>query len=271
MAPNPPKGRLISQFENRPTTSHGAAWSDLWNSGESDLWDRGIPSPALVDLVESYNQTLFCPFQATSTTAPTATTSSMEKGRKNVLVPGCGRGYDVIALALHGFNACGLEISGTAVSEAREFAEKELASPQACNFGETWKENPSGIIQAGKAQFVEGDFFDEAWLGALDVEQFDVVYDYTFLCALHPSQRGQWAERMAELLKPGGLLVCLEFPMYKDPGLPGPPWGVNGVHWEILAGGDEGVGKFTRRVYMQPERTYEVGKGSDMISVYERK
>lgn len=76
---------------------------------------------------------------------------------------------------------------------------------------------------------------------------------------------------MAELLKPGGLLVCLEFPMYKDPGLPGPPWGVNGVHWEILAGGDEGVGKFTRRVYMQPERTYEVGKGSDMISVYERK
>lgn len=76
---------------------------------------------------------------------------------------------------------------------------------------------------------------------------------------------------MAELLKPGGLLVCLEFPMYKDAGLPGPPWGVNGVHWEILAGGDEGVGKFTRRLYVQPERTYEVGKGSDMISVYERK
>lgn len=76
---------------------------------------------------------------------------------------------------------------------------------------------------------------------------------------------------MAELLKPRGLLVCLEFPMYKDPGLPGPPWGVDGVHWEILAGGDEGVGKFTRRVYMQPERTYEVGKGSDMISVYEKK
>ncbi len=97
----------------------------------------------------------------------------------SVATQGCGRGYDVIALALHGFNACGLEISGTAVSEAREFAEKELASPQACNFGETWKENPSGIIQAGKAQFVEGDFFDEAWLGALDVEQFDVVYDYT--------------------------------------------------------------------------------------------
>lgn len=59
--------------------------------------------------------------------------------------------------------------------------------------------------------------------------------------------------------------------MYKDPGLPGPPWGVNGVHWEILAGGDEGAGKFTRRVYMKPKRTYEVGKGSDMISVYEKK
>lgn len=92
-----------------------------------------------------------------------------------------------------------------------------------------------------------------------------------FLCALHPSQRGKWAERMAELIKPGGKLVCLEFPMYKDPKLPGPPWGVNGVHWELLAGGDGGNGMFTRRVYYKPERTYEVGKGTDMISVYERK
>lgn len=96
------------------------------------------------------------------------------------MAQGCGRGYDVITLALHGFDAYGLEISETAVSEAGEFAEKELTSPQECNFGKAWKENPS-VFQPGKgkAQFVEGDFFDAAWLEGLDVEQFDVIYDYT--------------------------------------------------------------------------------------------
>lgn len=96
------------------------------------------------------------------------------------MAQGCGRGYDVITLALHGFDAYGLEISETAVSEAGEFAEKELTSPQECNFGKAWKENP-GVFQPGKgkAQFVEGDFFDAAWLEGLDVEQFDVIYDYT--------------------------------------------------------------------------------------------
>lgn len=89
---------------------------------------------------------------------------------------------------------------------------------------------------------------------------------------------------MASLLKEGGLLVCLEFPMYKDPELPGPPWGVNGVYWDLLARGGDGLlpqnmgdeekpleGKFTRRLYIKPERTYEVGKGTDMLSVYVRK
>lgn len=96
------------------------------------------------------------------------------------MAQGCGRGYDVITLALHGFDAYGLEISETAVSEAGEFAEKELTSPQECNFGKALKENPS-VFQPGKgkAQFVEGDFFDAAWLEGLDVEQFDVIYDYT--------------------------------------------------------------------------------------------
>ncbi|KAL4917170.1 S-adenosyl-L-methionine-dependent methyltransferase [Aspergillus aurantiobrunneus] len=274
MPTNPPKGRLISHFENCPTASHGNAWSDLWDSGDDNLWDRGIPSPALIGLVESYQSTLFCPFQSsTSTTGSPHAPSKEGMRRKKALVPGCGRGYDVIALSLHGFDAYGLEISPTGVSEARRFAEKEIISPQPHNFGERYNRQDTGVAnQPGKIQFVEGDFFDSAWVEALDLDRFDLIYDYTFLCALHPSQRGRWAERMAELLKPGGLLVCLEFPMYKHPGLPGPPWGVNGVHWEILAGGgDGGGGMFTRRVYVQPERTYEVGRGTDMISVYERK
>lgn len=37
-----------------PSSVHdqGSGWCTLWERGESDLWDRGKPSPALVHLVE---------------------------------------------------------------------------------------------------------------------------------------------------------------------------------------------------------------------------
>ncbi|KAL4790419.1 S-adenosyl-L-methionine-dependent methyltransferase [Aspergillus venezuelensis] len=290
MSPTPPpKRRLISHFETHPTPSHGKAWSDLWDSGESDLWDRGIPSPALLDLIVS-RQNLFSPWRLTN--AVSVNVPGMF--RKRALVPGCGRGYDVVALALHGFDAYGIEISATAVSEARCYAKEQFKGPSAYNYAdvEYGPEAQFALVAGsseGTARFVQGDFFEEDWLeethmgmgsgsgigrcNAENAGKFDLIYDYTFLCALHPSRRHDWAERMADLLRPGGFLVCLEFPMYKDPKAPGPPWGVNGVHLELLAGGkeDTGTGKFERKVYDKPERTYKVGEGTDMISVFERK
>lgn len=78
--------------------------------------------------------------------------------------------------------------------------------------------------------------------------------------------------------------------MYKSPKLPGPPWGLKGVHWNLLSQGADGVvvgdvgddgkekdaeemedGEFRRILYMKPARSYEVAKGTDMLSVYARK
>jgi hypothetical protein len=72
--------------------------------------------------------------------------------------------------------------------------------------------------------------------------------------------------------------------MYKDPTQPGPPWGLNGVHWDILALGGDGLtkirkeaevdqvdrlpGRFKRLLYRKPARSYEAGRGADMLSVY---
>lgn len=101
--------------------------------------------------------------------------------------------------------------------------------------------------------------------------------------------RAAWATRMADLLNPGGQVVCLEFPLYKDPTLPGPPWGLRGVHWNLLAQGGNGLaedvmaiedldnaesqdaGQFTRALYIRPQRSYENGRGTDMLSVYVRR
>ncbi|KAL2802496.1 S-adenosyl-L-methionine-dependent methyltransferase [Aspergillus granulosus] len=183
----PTKGRLISHFENRETPDHGKAWSDLWDSGESDLWDRGLPSPALIDLIEEYDERLFHPFQ------------SADSGeRKRVLVPGCGRGYDVISLSLHGFDAYGLEISSTAVAEARELAAKEMTSPSPNNFGIDSSTDPQNLA-SGMPRFIEGDFFDSTWSDALGF-QFDVIYDYTVCPSAHPKPGSPGHGEMAMVL-----------------------------------------------------------------------
>ncbi|CEJ55414.1 hypothetical protein PMG11_01675 [Penicillium brasilianum] len=268
-------GRLLNTFLDRPIEDHGSGWSNLWDFGESDLWDRGKASPALVDLVEQETR-LFNPFTA-------------DGKRKKALVPGCGRGYDVVMLALHGFDAYGLEISDTAVKEAEKYSSTELAKPSSYHFGT--EQRPSST--PGSVTFFQGDFFTSQWdfKGGIDVNtKFDVVYDYTFLCAMHPKQRKKWAASIARVTKSGGLLICLEFPLYKDPKLPGPPWGLKGVHWNLLAEGGDGVitgevgedgkekknasseiGDFRRSLYVKPARSYEVAKGTDMVSVYARK
>lgn len=43
--------------------------------------------------------------------------------------------------------------------------------------------------------------------------QFDLVYDHTFLCALPPTMRSQWAAKMAGWVRPGGTLLTLQFPL----------------------------------------------------------
>lgn len=205
---------------------------------------------------------------------------------------GCGKGYDVVMLALHGFDAIGLEISQKGVSVAEEYACRELQMTQEYNFGPAW----TGKYGRGSVSFIHGDFFQP---GSATEKKFDVIYDYTvcngadglvyianffqFLCALHPTMRAQWASRMADLLVPEGLLICLEFPLFKDLSLPGPPWPLNGVYWNLLSEGGDGIvhssmpkqnagrGKFERKWYIKPERSYESGKGTDMLGIYARK
>jgi hypothetical protein len=55
--------------------------------------------------------------------------------------------------------------------------------------------------------------------------KFNFIYDYTFLCALDPSIRGQWAAKMADLITPGGQLLTLIYPICDK--VDGPPFAVN--------------------------------------------
>lgn len=84
----------------------------------------------------------------------------------------------MVTLALHGFDAYGLEISEKAVKEAEKYASAELTKPSAYHFGS--EQHPH--LSPGAVTFFQGDFFTSHWQlkGGIDkTSQFDVIYDYT--------------------------------------------------------------------------------------------
>lgn len=109
--PTDARERLLAHFSKaQGSTEHGQQWDALWKDNFLP-WDKGAPNPALVDLLSERQDLLPPPLQ---------------ERRKKALVPGCGKGYDVLLLAAHGYDAYGLEISGTALTEARK-VEKQMS------------------------------------------------------------------------------------------------------------------------------------------------
>ena len=151
--PTDARERLRSHFlvDN---SQHAQKWDDLYTQNFLP-WDKGFPNPALVDLLSDRADLLPKP----------------NPNRKlKALVPGCGKGYDVLLLKAFGYEAFGLEVSGNALKEAKLVeAEKGGESVYKTRDGE------------GSVKWVEGDFF-----GGFEGSEggFDLIYDYT-VCIPH--------------------------------------------------------------------------------------
>ncbi len=156
------------------------SWNERYLEGHFP-WDMGGPAPSLVALAEEGQ----IPFAEGS----------------RILVPGCGRGHDVLFLASQGFEAVGLDFAPKALEFGREEAAKR------------------GLE---RARFVEGDFFDppEDLLGS-----FDGLYELTCYCAIEPRERDRFARSSAAVIKKGGVLLSLLFPVEDREG--GPPYAVS--------------------------------------------
>ncbi|NUM47535.1 MAG: methyltransferase domain-containing protein [Anaerolineales bacterium] len=116
-----------------------------------------------------------------------------------MLVPGAGKGHDARLFARHGFTVTAVDFASGAIEEMRR-----LTDPEA----------PLDILQA--------DFF------ALPIELdgiFDYVLEYVTYCAIDPARRADYADMVQKLLKPGGLLIGLIFPLGDFKG--GPPYAVS--------------------------------------------
>lgn len=116
-----------------------------------------------------------------------------------MIVLGAGRGADARLFARHGFEVVAVDFAADAVQ-----AMHDRAQPDA----------PLTIVHA--------DMFDlPAQYGA----EFDYVLEYTSFCALNPQRRAEYADLVAHLLKPGGTLIALLFPIGDYAG--GPPFAID--------------------------------------------
>jgi hypothetical protein len=111
-----------------------------------------------------------------------------------VLIPGCGSAYEALWLAQAGWPVRAIDFSANAVAAARA-----QLGPQA------------GLVE-------QADFFSYAPPFAVQW-----IYERAFLCALPPARRADYADRMATLLPPDGLLAGFFF-FGATP--KGPPFGI---------------------------------------------
>ena len=100
-----------------------------------------------------------------------------------VLIPGCGAGYVIPAFHEVGWKVTAMDFSPVAVEQAR------------AKLGELGK------------RVLLADFFQHDFGG----ERFDLCYEQSFLCALPPRLWPDYASRIAQLLRPGGLLMGVFF------------------------------------------------------------
>ena len=184
-------------------------WESKYQASDTP-WDKGAPSPGLVDFLEE---------QPVS-------------GR--VLVPGCGLGHDVRALAAVAEEVVGLDIAPSAIEGARRFP------------------------RVGGERYELADLFD---LPPPLRGYFDWVWEHTCFCAIDPALRAAYVAAVAGALRPGGHLLAV---FYLDPGNDspdeGPPFEVSIAELDRLF-----LPRFTLVREWLPARAYPGREGREWL------
>ena len=168
-------------------------WEQRFQEGNTP-WDRGAPSPQLGAWLDA---------------------GALPPCR--ILVPGCGSGHEVVALAAAGFAVTALDYAQVAIARTRQL----LAAANLT------------------AELVEADAL--AWQPD---RPFDAIYEQTCLCAIYPDHWRAYADQLRHWIRPAGRLYALFVQLLRpgaQPGaIQGPPYhcDINGMralfpapHW----------------------------------------
>lgn len=127
---------------------------------------------------------------------------NIENKNLSILIPGCGNTYEAEFLLKQGFtNITVIDIAPTLVAVLQE----------------KFKNNSS-------IKILLGDFFDHKG-------KYDVIVEQTFFCALPPTMRQRYVNKMHSLLNSNGLLIGLLFNRSFEKS---PPFGGSKTEYEHL-------------------------------------
>lgn len=194
-------------------------WEACYRSGDTP-WDRGGAAPPLGEVIARFGPGLW--------------------GGGPVLVPGCGMGHDVRALAALRVPVIGLDLAETAVARA------------------------SAIPPAGGESYEQGDFLDPGWC---EGRRFSAIWEHTCFCAILPEFRDAYARSAAAVLAPGGILAGVFYLTPDDPGEEegGPPFKVS---IEEL---DERFSSWFERIDgWVPDAAYPGREGREWVGIFRR-
>jgi len=158
-------------------------------------WDMGTPTPVFVSMLQEYGlQIAHYGREGRRPIAPTEGSSS-----PRVLVPGCGRGYDAMLFAEYGFNVTALDFAPEPVKFLRaEAANRNL-----------------------RMEILQDDLFT---LSEENIARYDIVLEYTCICAIDPARRREYLHMLHRVLASDGYFIGLIFPIDGRPG--GPPYAI---------------------------------------------
>ncbi len=156
-----------------------------------------------------------------------------------ILIIGCGKGYDAVAAAKAGYQVTAVDFSSFAIDFAKNLAVQENV-----------------LIN-----FLVEDFYN---LNYSFENKFDIVYDYTTFCAVNPKRRNEYAETVSSILKPGGKLLALLFPVEKREG--GPPYGIDVIEFYKL------FSKYLKLEFSSKQiNSIKPRRGREVLQVYVKK
>ena len=227
-APMPPIPPTPAQQKESRLPKADPAAPEFWNSrfeAAATPWDQGgVPQCLEQYLKQSPDGRAIHSAHADST-------------RPSVLIPGCGSAHEVQMFADLGWEVSAIDFSSAAVAQAKRVlgAHTSLA----------------GMVRVA-------DFFS----AALGKEQFDLVYERAFLCALPRRLWPDWAQQIARVIPVGGRLTGFFF---IDETEKGPPFGLGAGELEAML-----TPHFTRLQLLDPIDSVAVFAGKETWQVWVR-
>ena len=197
-------------------------WDELYQTGVTP-WEKGAPAPPLLEWLRKHG--------------------ALEG---EVLVPGCGYGHDVraIAAASPKSTVVGIDISATALKEALKYS------------------------SVGREVFQSANIF--ALPQSLQ-SRFDWVFEHTCFCAIQPDRRHDYLKMAVSALKPEGQLLAIFFlnPWDPEDEIPeggGPPFSVTKEELDSLFSPH-----FNLVEELEPKTAFPGREGREIVRLLRRK